>query len=63
MQIVFVIAILLLMLSSAAYFSYLFFQRERLQQLGCALMSAGFACQTLVIVWPWLKNFEKLMTH
>jgi cytochrome c-type biogenesis protein CcsB len=49
MQIVFVIAILLLMLSSAAYFSYLFFQRERLQQIGCALMSAAFACQTLVI--------------
>lgn len=51
MQIVFVIAILLLMLSSAAYFSYLFFQRERLQQLGCALMVAGFFCQTIVIAW------------
>lgn len=56
MQIVFVVAILLLMLSSAAYFSYLFFQRDHLQQIGRALMVAGFVCQTIVIVWRFAAS-------
>ena len=54
MQIFFMLAVLLLMLSSGAYFSYLFFQRERLQQLGCIFLIAGFVCQTLVIVWRFI---------
>jgi cytochrome c-type biogenesis protein CcsB len=58
MQIVFVIAVLLLMLSSAAYFSYLFFQREPLHQTGCVLMVAGFILQTIVIVWRFAASGE-----
>ena len=43
MQIAFIAAILLYMLSSAAYFAYLFIQRDRLQQIGGLLLMVGFA--------------------
>jgi cytochrome c-type biogenesis protein CcsB len=51
MQILFVLAILFYMLSSAVYFAYLFFQRNRLQQAACALMLAGFVIQTIGLGW------------
>jgi cytochrome c-type biogenesis protein CcsB len=56
MQIAFVIAIVLLMFSTAAYFAYLFFQREWLQRTGCILLIAGFICQTLVIATRFVQS-------
>jgi len=53
MQILFVSAILLYMLSTAAYCAYLFLQHERLQQAGGALLTAGFVCQTLGLGWAF----------
>jgi cytochrome c-type biogenesis protein CcsB len=53
MQILFVSAILLYMLSTAAYCAYLFLQRERLQQAGGALLIAGFVCQTVELGWAF----------
>ncbi|WP_054034009.1 c-type cytochrome biogenesis protein CcsB [Desulfatitalea tepidiphila] len=53
MQIAFIAAILLYMLSSAAYFAYLFIQRDRLQQIGGLLLMVGFACHTVSIGWAF----------
>ena len=49
MQIAFIVAILLYMLSAACYFAYLFLQRDRLQQVGGLLLIGGFICQTVTI--------------
>ncbi len=54
MQIVFILAILLYMLSVGGYFAYLFLQREWLHQAGSALLITGFACQTIVIMWSFV---------
>ncbi len=54
MQILFFLAILCYMLSSASYFAYLFIQRNQLHQIGCALLLAGAACQSTVIVWSFV---------
>ena len=51
MQLVFVVAILLYMFSAAAYFAYLFLQRDAMQRAGCALLVIGFAVQTVSIAW------------
>ncbi|RJQ84512.1 MAG: c-type cytochrome biogenesis protein CcsB [Desulfobacteraceae bacterium] len=56
MQIVVVLAILLYMLSAAAYCAYLFLQREFLQKAGHILLSLGFACQTAVIGWAFIDT-------
>jgi cytochrome c-type biogenesis protein CcsB len=49
MQIVLVLTISLYVLSSAAYFAFLFFQREKLQVAGCGLLLAGFICHCAAI--------------
>lgn len=54
MHIVFILAILLYMLSVGGYFAYLFLQREWLHQAGNALLIAGFACQTIVMIWSFV---------
>lgn len=51
MQLVFVLAILVYMLSSAAYFAYLFLQRNVMQRIGVVLLAVGFTVQTISIVW------------
>ncbi len=56
MQIIFILAILCYMLSSACYFAYLFIQRNILQQLGCGLLLAGFVCQSVVIGWAFAAS-------
>ena len=53
MQIAFIVAILLYMLSAACYFAYLFLQRDRLQQVGGVLLTGGFICQTVAIIWSF----------
>ncbi len=53
MEIVFIIATLLYMLSTASYFAYLFLQRNWLQKTGCWLLIVGFAVQTVLIVWSF----------
>jgi cytochrome c-type biogenesis protein CcsB len=54
MQILFVVAILCYLLSSAGYFTYLIFQREILQRLGIGLLLAGFICQTIVLIGDFI---------
>jgi len=56
MQILFFLAVLCYMLSSAGYFAYLFIQRNQLQQIGCGLLLAGAACQSVVIVWSFAQS-------
>lgn len=56
MQILFVLAVLSYMLSSASYFAYLFIQRNPLQQIGCALLLSGAACQSAVIIWSFAQS-------
>ena len=53
MQLAFIAAILLYMLSAAHFFAYLFLQRDRLQQVGSLLLIAGFACQSAMIGWAF----------
>ena len=53
MQIAFVLAVFCYMLSAALYSAYLFIQRNTLQLLGCILLIAGFACQTIEIAWAY----------
>jgi cytochrome c-type biogenesis protein CcsB len=53
MQIAFVAALLIYMLSAAAYFAYLFLQRNALQRLGEILLMAGFGAHTLAIGWAF----------
>ncbi|MBT8339744.1 MAG: c-type cytochrome biogenesis protein CcsB [Desulfatitalea sp.] len=53
MQMPFILAILLYMLSASSYFAYLFFQRDWLQRLGGWLLGGGFACQSLIIGWSY----------
>ena len=55
MQILFVLAIISYLLSCASYFAYLFMQRDILQRVGCALLLAGFLCQTVVILWAFIE--------
>jgi cytochrome c-type biogenesis protein CcsB len=50
MQILFVLAVLCYMLSSASYFAYLFIQRDLLQQIGWILLLSGLVCQSVVII-------------
>jgi cytochrome c-type biogenesis protein CcsB len=51
MQILFFLAVLCYMLSSAGYFAYLFIQRDLMQQIGCILLLSGLVCQSVVIIW------------
>jgi cytochrome c-type biogenesis protein CcsB len=56
MQIVVVAAILLYMLSAAAYCAYLFLQRDVLHKAGYIMIIGGFACQTAVIGWAIIRT-------
>jgi cytochrome c-type biogenesis protein CcsB len=56
MQILFVLAVLCYMLSSAGYFAYLFIQRDPLQRIGCALLVAGVILQSAQIVWSVARS-------
>jgi cytochrome c-type biogenesis protein CcsB len=53
MEILFVLAVLCYMLSSAGYFAYLFIQRNALQQIGCALLLAGVVIQSIMLIWAF----------
>jgi cytochrome c-type biogenesis protein CcsB len=53
MQILFFLAILCYLLSSAGYFAYLFIQRDFLQKIGMGLLLAGFGCQSGLIIWAF----------
>jgi cytochrome c-type biogenesis protein CcsB len=56
MQILFVLAILCYMFSSAGYFAYLFIQRDALQRTGIGLLVAGVTCQSVVIIWSFAQS-------
>ena len=56
MQMLFVLAILFYMFSSAGYFAYLFIQRNMLQKIALGLLLAGFVCQSIVIAWLFLVS-------
>ena len=56
MQILFFLAVLSYMLSSAGYFAYLFIQRNLLQRTGCILFLAGVIFQSAVIVWSFART-------
>ena len=51
MENLFVFALLFYVLGAAVYYAYLFFQRDRLSQLGWSLHGIGFICHTLLIGW------------
>lgn len=53
MQILFLLAILLYMFSSASYFAYLLIQRDLLQKIGCILLLLGWLSQSIVIGWAF----------
>lgn len=54
MQILFVLAILCYLLSTAGYFAYLFIQRDILQHAANMILITGFACQTIVIIGAYI---------
>ena len=56
MQHFFVLAVIFYVLGTAGYYAYLFFQRNSLQQWGWLLQGIGFACQTLLMVWTYMKT-------
>ncbi len=49
-------AILFYLLSTAGYVSYLFLQKNRLHQAGCALLGAGFLCNLLSIIYEFVAT-------
>ncbi len=53
MQILFVLAVLCYMISSAGYFAYLIIQRDTLQQIGLVMLIAGLTCQTALLIWAF----------
>jgi len=56
MQHLFVLAIIFYVLGTAGYYAYLFFQRNGLQRVGWWLQGVGFLCQTLLMVWTYMKT-------
>jgi cytochrome c-type biogenesis protein CcsB len=56
MEILIVITILLYMLSTVAYFAYLFIQKDFAQRIGYYLILAGFVCHTATIVFGFAKS-------
>jgi len=56
MQQLFVLAIIFYVLGTAGYYAYLFFQRNGLQRVGWWLQGVGFLCQTLLMVWTYMKT-------
>ena len=56
MEIVTIIFILLYMLSTAGYFTYLFLQKDYLQKTGSIILLAGFLLHTAVIVLGFLST-------
>ena len=53
MQILFVLAVLCYMFSSAGYFAYLFIQRDVMHTVGYGLLVAGFVLHSAVIAWAF----------
>jgi len=56
MEILIILTILFYMLSTAAYFAYLFLQKNYLQQTGYFILMAGFICQTATIIYGFAKT-------
>lgn len=50
MEILFFLAILCYLLSSAGYFAYLFIQHDTMQKVGLSLLLIGFGCQSVIII-------------
>ena len=58
MDVLVIITVLIYMLSAAAYFAYLFFQRNYLHRSGYVLMIAGFIGHTLSIIYNGVISNE-----
>lgn len=56
MEILIIIAILFYMLSTVAYFVFLFMQKNVTQRIGFFLILAGFLCHTAVIVYDFAES-------
>ena len=56
MQMLFVLAVLCYMLSSAGYFAYLFIQRDPLQRIGCGLLVTGLIFQSAEMAWSIARS-------
>ena len=56
MEILIIITILFYMVSTVAYFAFLFLQRNYAQRIGYFLIMAGFLCHTAVIVYGFAKS-------
>jgi len=56
MEILIIITILFYMLSTVAYFAFLFLQKDNAQRIGYYLILAGFACHTATIFFGFAKS-------
>jgi len=56
MEILIIFTILFYMLSTAAYFSFLFLQRNYTHRIGYFLILTGFLCHTATIVYGFVKS-------
>ena len=56
MEILIIITILFYMLSTVAYFGFLFLQKDYAQRIGYYLILAGFLCHTATIVYVFAKS-------
>jgi cytochrome c-type biogenesis protein CcsB len=65
MEVIVIITVLLYMLSSAAYFAYLFYQKDYLHRYGYFLILAGFIGHTLTIIYSGIasKDFPVRNLH
>ncbi len=65
MEVIVIITVLFYMLSAAAYFAYLFYQKDYLHRYGYFLMLAGFIGHTLAIIYSGIasKHFPVRNLH
>ena len=56
MDILIIVTILFYMLSTVAYFVFLFIQKNPAQRIGYFLILAGFLCHTAIIVYGFAKS-------
>jgi len=56
MEILIIFTVLFYMLSTAAYFAFLFFQKNYAQRIGYFLIMAGFLCHTATIVYGFATS-------
>ena len=56
MEILIIVTILAYMLSTAAYFAYLFIQKNNLQRIGYFILTAGILVHTSTIITAFSKT-------